>query len=180
MFKLLKIIKKAGAATEKYPFAPFPVSPNFRGKPEYDAEQCIACAACVVACPPNALTMHTDSTQGTRTWQLNLGRCIFCGRCEEACPTAAIELSQDFELAVGNKADLLQQATFKLADCKCCGTPFAPAKEIDYAVALMVASGLPEHQIAATREHFSTCPACKRKQALAAVEPAQHLKRTPA
>ncbi|GAA5179421.1 hydrogenase 4 subunit H [Niveibacterium umoris] len=177
MFKLLKIIAKAGEATEKYPFAPMPVSPGFRGKPEFTAQQCIACAACAVACPPNALTVKTNTAEGRRTWALNLGRCIFCGRCEEVCPTRAITLSPDFELAVGNKNDLLQQATFTLASCVCCGTPFAPAKEIEYAVALMQASGLPELEVEATRTQFATCPDCKRKAALASIEPAQHLRK---
>lgn len=176
MFKLLKIISKAGEATEKYPFAPMPLSPGFRGKPEYDAEQCIACAACVIACPPNALSMRTNTAAGTRTWSLNLGRCIFCGRCEEVCPTHAIALSPDFELAVGSKQDLLQEATFTLTSCACCAKPFAPTKEIDYAIALMVHGGLPEAQIAMTREQFATCPECKRKQALASVDPAQHVR----
>ena len=175
MFKLLKIISKAGEATAKYPFAPYPVSPGFRGKPEFTGEQCIACAACVVACPPNALRMHTNTAEGTRTWSLNLGRCIFCGRCEEVCPTKAIALSPEFELAVGSKADLMQEATFTLSVCTCCEKPFAPTKEIDYAIALMVQSGLPESQIATTRAQFATCPECKRKQALASVEPAQHM-----
>jgi hydrogenase-4 component H len=176
MFKLLKIIAKAGEATEKYPFAPYPVSPGFRGKPELIAEQCIACAACVVACPPNALSMHTDTAAGSRTWSLNLGRCIFCGRCEEVCPTQAISLSPDFELAVGSKADLLQQASFKLAACVRCDKSFAPAKEIDYALALMQQSGLPSDQLATLRTELCTCPECKRKLAMAALEPAQHLR----
>ncbi|GAB2894207.1 hydrogenase 4 subunit H [Uliginosibacterium flavum] len=177
MFKLLKIISKAGEATEKYPFAPMPISPGFRGKPEYKAEQCIACAACVTACPPNALSMRTNTAEGKRTWQLNLGRCIFCGRCEEVCPTHAIVLSPDFELAVGNKQDLLQTACFSLTDCAACGTPFAPTKEIDYAVALMVQSGLSASEAVAMRAHFETCPDCKRKLALASVEPGQYLRR---
>lgn len=175
MLKLLKIISKAGEATAKYPFAPFPVSPGFRGKPELDAQQCIACAACVIACPPNALSMTNDTTAGKRTWSLNLGRCIFCGRCEEVCPTQALKLTENFELAVGSKADLVQSASFTLASCNCCGTPFAPRKEIDYAISLMQQTGLPEDKLDVMREQFSTCPECKRKAALAAVEPAQHL-----
>lgn len=177
MFKLLKIIRGAGEATEKYPFAPFPVSPNFRGKPEYSPAQCIACAACVTACPPNALTMQTNTAEGRRTWQLNIGRCIFCGRCEEVCPTGAIKLSQEFELAVGSKADLLQQADFTLSSCYCCGSAFAPAKEVDYALALLAQGGLTAEQAEAMRPHLETCPECKRKQALASIEPAQALMR---
>ena len=165
MFKLLKIIAKAGDATAKYPFAPFPVSPGFRGKPQLAAEQCIACASCALVCPPNALTMTNDTVAGTRTWTLNLGRCIFCGRCEEVCPTKAIALTQEFELAVGSKSDLLQQATFKLEACSQCGQAFAPAKEVNLVLDLLAQSGMP---VSATqRAHYATCPDCKRLQTLA-------------
>ncbi|STI80782.1 hydrogenase-4 component H [Escherichia coli] len=68
--------------------------------------QCIACGACACACPANALTIQTDDQQNSRTWQLYLGRCIYCGRCEEVCPTRAIQLTNNFELTVTNKADL--------------------------------------------------------------------------
>lgn len=104
MLKLLKTIMRAGTATVKYPFAPLEVSPGFRGKPDLMPSQCIACGAC--ACPANALTIQTDDQQNSRTWQLYLRRCIYCGRCEEVCPTRAIQLTNNFELTVTNKADL--------------------------------------------------------------------------
>ena len=66
MLKLFKTILKTGEATVKYPFKPLEVCPGFRGKPVYDAEQCIACGACTVACPANALTMETNTTTGER------------------------------------------------------------------------------------------------------------------
>jgi len=161
MLNLLKIIFQAGEATAKYPFAPFPVAPDFRGKPELNAEQCIACGTCTVACPPNALTMATDTKEGTRTWLLDLGRCIFCGRCEEVCPTRAIFLTQEFELAVASKSDFLQKATFRLAACTCCNQYFAPEKEVRYAMDLLEQSGLPMGQ--EQRTQLMTCPDCKRK-----------------
>lgn len=163
MFKLLKTIINVGDVTEKYPFKPIEMSPDFRGKPEYNAEQCIACAACTMACPANALTMATDPVSGERTWSLFLGRCIFCGRCEEVCPTKAIRLSQEFELAVFSKQDLFQEAVFKVTNCQVCQRPFAPKKSIDYAIALLVQSGLPPEDAEAQRPQFETCPACKRK-----------------
>ncbi|MFC3396125.1 hydrogenase 4 subunit H [Brenneria rubrifaciens] len=164
MLKLFKTLLKAGNSTVKYPFKPLEVSAGFRGKPQYDARQCIACAACTTACPANALTMETDIVNGTRTWQLFLGRCIFCGRCEEVCPTRAIVLSQVFEMAVGSKADLYQRATFTLLDCRVCHRPFAPKKEVEYVMALLVQSGLSEEAVQSQRLHFETCPECKRKQ----------------
>ncbi len=100
---------------------------DFRGKPTYQADQCIACAACTKACPANALVMEVDMETGERRWEISMARCIFCGRCEEVCPTHAIALSPEFELAVTNKADLYEEARFALAPCTLCGTYFAPA-----------------------------------------------------
>lgn len=103
MFTFIKKVIKTGTATSSYPLEPIAVDKNFRGKPEQNPQQCIGCAACVNACPSNALTVEADLATGELAWEFNLGRCIFCGRCEEVCPTAAIKLSQEYELAVWKK-----------------------------------------------------------------------------
>lgn len=165
MLKLLKEVLKVGEATLPYPFAPVEVQPGFRGKPHHDPQKCIACAACAIACPPNALSMTTDLDQGLQTWTLFVGRCIYCARCEEVCPTGAIQLSPDFELAVMNKADLYEQADYQIAECAACGIPFAPAKEIAYMLERLAHSAAaPELQ--QTRELLHLCPECKRKHDL--------------
>lgn len=115
MFTFIKKVIKTGTATSSYPLEPIAVDKNFRGKPEQNPQQCIGCAACVNACPSNALTVETDLATGELAWQFNLGRCIFCGRCEEVCPTAAIKLSQEYELAVWKKEDFLQQSASRCA-----------------------------------------------------------------
>lgn len=166
MFKLLKKIISVGDTTTKYPFAPYEVAEDFRGKPEYDPTQCIACAACTTACPANALTMTTNLDTNERKWSIFYGRCIFCGRCEEVCPTKAITLSQEFELAVFSKDDLFQEAVFNVVNCRVCGEPFAAKKSIDYAISLLVQTGLPKESVEQQRPHFETCPACKRRQNL--------------
>jgi hydrogenase-4 component H len=166
MLKLLKIVKDAGEVTIKYPFAPAEFTPTFRGKPEYDSKRCIACAACAIACPPNALTIETDLEKGTRTWQFCAGRCIFCGRCEEVCPTRAIRLSQEFELAVMSKNDLYERGVFSLCRCRECGTAFAPQKEVDYALALTMHANGTTAEDPEQRRQFETCPQCRRKQTL--------------
>jgi hydrogenase-4 component H len=168
MFKLLREVLRTGEATVQYPFAPLEVCKDFRGRPEHTAEQCIACAACAIACPANALAMETDAAAGTRTWSINYGRCIFCGRCEEVCPTRALKLTEDFELAVASKEDLSRKAVFTLANCVCCGEPFAPAKEIAYVTALIEASAPAEANeplpadAERRRQMLATCPSCKR------------------
>ena len=39
MFKLLKTVLNAGDVTTKYPFKPYEVDPDFRGKPELHSDQ---------------------------------------------------------------------------------------------------------------------------------------------
>lgn len=162
MFKLIKEIFRSGEATVKYPFAPLPMEKDLRGKPEHTAEQCIACAACTIACPPNAISMATDVDAATRTWSIDYGRCVFCGRCEEVCPTDAIRLSQEFELAVANRADLVMKAVFRLARCEVCDTPFAVGKEVAYVQEVIAAAAPTADEAEQRRRLAATCPACKR------------------
>ncbi len=129
MLKLLKTIMRAVVATVKYPFAPLEVSPGFRGKPDLMPSQCIACGAGACACPANALTIQTDDQQNSRTWQLYLGRCIYCGCCEEVCPTRAIQLTNNFEPTVTNKAHLDTRATFHLQRCSRLANARLPRKK---------------------------------------------------
>ncbi len=171
MLKLIREVLKVGQATLPYPFAPVELAPGFRGKPEYDPQQCIACAVCTIACPPNALTMHTDLEQGVRTWSLFYGRCIFCARCEEVCPTGAIRLGHDFELASFSREDLTVRAEFRLAACNLCGAYFASAKELEHVLALLDQAGLPPEDAADRKALLRACPECRRKTDLPRVKP---------
>ena len=162
MFKLLREIAKTGDVTTKYPAVRFPVSHDFRGRVEYNPKRCIACAACTIACPANALTMVTDPVAGTRTWMLNYGRCVLCARCEEVCPTEAIVLSGEFELAVRTKADLMASAQFTLTRCRDCDKPFAPTKEVNYVMALLERAGVNKEELERRRVLYETCTECRR------------------
>jgi hydrogenase-4 component H len=163
MLKLFREVLKVGNATIPYPFVAIEQMPGFRGKPHHDPQLCIACAACAIACPPNALRIDTDLDQGVQIWSLFVGRCIYCARCEEVCPTGAIVLSPDFELAVMNKADLSEQADYRLMACRQCGTYFAPVKEIEYMFELLRQSGVAYESVANARALIEVCPECKRK-----------------
>jgi len=163
MLKLIREVLRVGEATLPYPFEPIEQMPDFRGKPHHDPERCIACAACAVACPPNALSVTTDLDRGLRTWSLFVGRCIYCGRCEEVCPTGAITLSPEFELAVADKRDLFEQADYRLAACRRCGSYFAPAKQIEYVSMLLEASAMSEESMTDARSMLEICPECRRK-----------------
>ncbi|KUQ36718.1 formate hydrogenlyase complex iron-sulfur subunit [Klebsiella aerogenes] len=164
MFTFIKKVIKTGTATHSYPLEPMPVDKNFRGKPEHNPQQCIGCAACVNACPSNALTVETDLATNQLAWQFNLGRCIFCGRCEEVCPTAAIKLSQEYELAVWKKEDFLQQSRFAICHCRVCERPFAVQFGAGIAVVLKQRDSVVD--LFLYRESFETCPECKRQKCL--------------
>lgn len=165
MFKLLKIIKDVGRVTTEYPFSPAVLQPAFRGKPEYTPQQCIACGACANVCPANALTMETKVEENIRIWEFFVGRCIYCARCEEVCPTRALKLGQQFELAVFKKEDLYERASFRLCHCKKCGEAFAPQREVDFALALIL-QHIGKEEDERLKEQFETCSHCKRKECL--------------
>ena len=163
MFKPIKEMTRVGNATTKYPFAPLERPEGARGKPEHDSANCIACAACAVACPPNAIQMVVDPKGGTIMWSINYGRCIFCGRCEEVCPTKCIKLSREFELAVMDKNDLEETCTYPLQKCSQCGKYFASAKEVAYAGDILEQQAENDEEAKRARELLSVCPTCKQK-----------------
>jgi hydrogenase-4 component H len=163
MLKLIREVLRVGEATLPYPFEPIETAPGFRGKPHHDPERCMACAACAIACPPNALSVTTDLDRGFRTWSLFVGRCIYCGRCEEVCPTGAIALSSEFELAVADKQDLFERADYRLAACRQCGAYYAPVKQVEYVSALLGDSALSDPSVASARAMLELCPECRRK-----------------
>ena len=66
-------------------------------------DRCTGCGNCVVACPVDALEMHTDSpVTREKCYHVQNGRsrmiaieaniCAGCGVCIEACPYAVIRL----------------------------------------------------------------------------------------
>lgn len=162
MLKAIKEVLRVGDATIKYPFAPIERPQDARGKPEHDAAVCMACGACAVACPANAIQMQVDTQAGTITWSINYGRCVYCGRCEEVCPTLAIALSQEFELAVMDKNDLEELAVYHLAACEACGSYYAPAKEVDFSRRIL-AQYVGEEDVDSALENLGLCPQCRQR-----------------
>lgn len=127
--------------------------------------QCIACGACACACPANALTIQTDDQQNSHTWQLYLRRCIYCGRCEEVCPTRAIQLTNNFELTVTNKADLYT-ARRSIYNVAAVANARLPRKTVALAAELLAQQQNAPQNREMLWAQASVCPECKQRATL--------------
>ena len=112
--------------TEEYPEEKRPTQPRFHGRHQLNRhpdglEKCVGCELCAWACPADAILVegaNNDDSEGGagrfspgerygRVYQINYLRCIFCGLCIEACPTRALTMTNEYELADNNRADLI-------------------------------------------------------------------------
>lgn len=114
---------KAGKVTLPYPFEPRPAPARFRGRPVFDASKCIGCAGCANNCPAREILVY-DVCQEIRIIKYLGRRCTYCGRCADLCPEKAITMSNEYETATNNIADLQQRLELFMSTCQRCGRCF--------------------------------------------------------
>ena len=101
--------------TYKYPDEPLKMPDRFRGIQHLDIEKCIVCQQCARVCPTDCITLtgkpNPDPEKKTKvvdTFDINFEICILCDLCTEVCPTEAIVMTNNFELAVYSRDELLK------------------------------------------------------------------------
>jgi hydrogenase-4 component H len=118
--KQVLLVLKPGVVTLKYPFKPHPVAKGFRGQPAWDHHKCVGCGGCAAHCPARTI-MVRDVCQDLRVMVYDGARCTYCGRCADLCPEEAIAMTEQFELATGDRNDVTVQMELFMLTCQRCG-----------------------------------------------------------
>ena len=122
-----------GPYTGKFPFEPHTPAEGFRGKPEFQEDGCIGCAACAEVCPALAIRVTDDAGADPplRRFELRLDKCIFCGQCELYCTTKeGIKLTPQYDLATLDRASLRETIEHELVLCEVCGAIVGTGKHL--------------------------------------------------
>ena len=122
-----------GPYTSKFPAEPHEAPDGFRGKPEFQDDGCIGCAACAEVCPALAIRAIDDtlSEPPMRRFELRYDKCIFCGQCELNCTTKeGVKLSKDWDLATLDRGSCVEKIEHDLVLCEVCGAIVGTARHL--------------------------------------------------
>jgi Ni,Fe-hydrogenase III small subunit len=104
MFRALVARFKEGCRTGAFPPAPPNLPPDFRGRPEIDADTSAEDVAKMKAvCPVSDALSYCEGKAC-----LDMGRCTFCGRCAEVC--FKVRFTKEYRLGVFRREDLVVRA----------------------------------------------------------------------
>ncbi len=112
MFKIIQKSIATGIVTTSYPGQPAQVSEHFRGRPNFDFERWTDARPAAELCPTGAISLREEGD--SRRVAVDYGLCVFCGLCAEASPGGAVQITQDFEMARADRANLILTAEYWL------------------------------------------------------------------
>ena len=119
--------------TTRFPAEPCTPPERYRGKPEFDDDNCVGCGACVNVCPTQALTQqdNLEADTPTRTITQRHDACIYCGNCQDCCTTEkGISLSKQWDLATLDRSSCIETHDYELQLCEKCGANIGTKKHL--------------------------------------------------
>ena len=122
-----------GPYTTDYPEVPHTPPDGFRGKPEFDDDECIGCAACAEVCPALAISIIDDKNVDppTRSVEQRWDKCVFCGQCELHCTTKkGIRLTKQYDMSTFDRSECVQNIQHELIVCEVCGATVGTRKHL--------------------------------------------------
>lgn len=123
------------------------------GSVALDAQSCVACGACAVACPTDALVLDASVA---RLGVIDAA-CIGCGICASVCPDDAIVVESAIPIGAG-ALDMRILLEDESVACRNCGDRYAPRRLLEHARSVLLVAGLdpddPQFQL-------GICPACR-------------------
>ena len=125
------------AYTTRFPAEPFIPQEAFRGRPRFNAEECIGCGACAQVCPPKCIEVIDDleASPPVRRLVQHFDSCIVCGQCERYCPTQkGIRMTNEWDFAGFKPEDFEESIEKELVMCEVCGEVLAPADQLSWLV----------------------------------------------
>ena len=114
MFKILRKTAQTGLVTIGYPGEPARVPAGARGAPRFEFGMWPDARPAAAACPTGAISIRDDGE--SRQVTIDYGFCTYCGECAEADRSGAVTMTQQFELAARDRAELVISAEYGI-DC---------------------------------------------------------------
>ncbi len=121
--------------TTRFPAEPHEAPESYRGKPEFDLDNCIGCGACVNVCPTHGACLSQEEDLNAdppvRKIKLHYSACIFCGNCQDKCTTEkGIKLTNEWDLATLDREETTKIHDFELQLCEKCGEVIGTKKHL--------------------------------------------------
>lgn len=100
--------------TSSFPETPVETPKNYRGRIDFNADNCIGCGMCIRVCSPGAITKTVKAVEEGQeiTMEFDLGSCTFCGMCSDFCPKKTIALTGDSQMVELNKENFKVSGSF--------------------------------------------------------------------